>query len=334
VNLSLVNTDWYIKQLKHQAPYGTPKVKISLSDEVIERLQPMQWEPQKITIPIPHDLPQYFGTIDTATMNRGSISFTMPASLHYGNVNAVRVQDIMVKEIIQQNVWQRPIYFATTCGPDSRIGVDEYLRMVGLTYRLVPQKRPADRRSMYLDAPLMAKNLLESPGTPDKEYKTGFLFRGLDNKNVFYDENENRLMINYRAAYYYLASYYLTDAGDKAMCIKTLDRMEEVMPREVHAINYQLDFNITMLYSDAGATGKFEERLPSIESSALAGINQNPNDINAFRILSEIYERTKQYGKAADLLERLKTLYPNDPGLQQEISRYRALAIGKKDSVK
>jgi hypothetical protein len=334
VNLSLVNTDWYIKQLKHQAPYGTPPVKISYSDELIERLQPMQWEPQKITLPIPHDRPEGMDNVDSTILAQGSITFTMPAAVHYGNVSAVRVQDLMVKDIVQQNAWQRPIYFATTCGPDSRIGIDDYLKMEGLTYKLVPQKRSTDRRSIALDPQLMTKNLLDSPAAPDKEYRPGFLFRGLNNKDINFDENENRLMINYRAAFYYLASYYLTETNDKAMCVKILDRMDEVMPRTIHNVNYQLDFNIALLYADAGAEKQFQDRLPTIEGSAIAAIDQNSNDINAYRILIELYERTTQYAKAADLLERLKTLYPNDPGLQQEITKYRKLAETRKDTAK
>ena len=52
----------------------------------------------------------------------------MNPTLNFGNVKAIRVQDIMVKEIVESNIWERPIYFAVTCSEDSKIGLDDYLK--------------------------------------------------------------------------------------------------------------------------------------------------------------------------------------------------------------
>src|SRR5438046_10591830 len=43
VNLSLVNTNWYIKEMKNSTPYGSLKVPISYTDTQIDQLQPVQW---------------------------------------------------------------------------------------------------------------------------------------------------------------------------------------------------------------------------------------------------------------------------------------------------
>ncbi|MGA9408607.1 MAG: DUF2723 domain-containing protein, partial [Bacteroidota bacterium] len=49
VNLSLLNTPWYIAQLKNDTPFGTEKVPISIPDQQIENIQPVQWKPRQMT---------------------------------------------------------------------------------------------------------------------------------------------------------------------------------------------------------------------------------------------------------------------------------------------
>jgi hypothetical protein len=333
VNLSLVNTDWYIKQLKHEKPYGTPQVKMSLSDDDIERiarLSVMQWTTQQITLPVPPEVMAANGVTDTAVLNRKSITFSMAPTLHYGNVGAVRTQDVIVKDIIQQNAWQRPVYFASTCGEDTKIGVGEYLKLEGLAGRLVPQKRGANQISDYVDEALMRKNLFEETQGFSKTYQSGFKFRGLNDRGVFYDENQAGTVQNSRGAFMALAMYYLQNPADRSMGLKTLERMDQVMPREVVPMDYRQEFNLGLIYSAAGDTTHFSAIAESVIKSALAHIEENPNDVggyyNPYRLLIEMYDRTGQYGKAAEVLDRLQSMFPNDPGIKRELDRYKEAA--------
>ena len=52
VNLSLLNTPWYVRQLKHQASRDSAPLPISLADESIEQLGLMEWQPQSIPLPV------------------------------------------------------------------------------------------------------------------------------------------------------------------------------------------------------------------------------------------------------------------------------------------
>jgi hypothetical protein len=48
-----------------------------------------------------------------------------------------------VRDIIFANQWKRPVYFAVTCSPDSKIGLDEYLWFHGLAWRMEPESETA-----------------------------------------------------------------------------------------------------------------------------------------------------------------------------------------------
>ena len=54
--------------------------------------------------------------------------------------NYVLKNDLTIIDILSANDWERPIYFASTTGLDAYIGLEDYFRAEGMTYRLVPVK--------------------------------------------------------------------------------------------------------------------------------------------------------------------------------------------------
>ncbi len=335
VNLSLVNTEWYIKQLKHEAPYGTPPVKISLSDDIIDRISPMRWDAQKITLAVPPDTLRAYNVTDTAVLKSGAITFTMVPTLHVGDVGGIRVQDAIVREIVLNNAWKRPIYFANTCGDNTKIGLSDYIREEGYAGRLIPLKKSSNPNVHYfVDEALMERNLLAEHATVSKSYQPGYLFRGLNDKSIFFDENSERMALNSRGSFMMLATAYLYGDGDKAKCVRTLDRMEQVISRSVIRMDFRQQYEIGMMYAESGEQSKFNEIAKEVEQISLAKIDDPSNSQdevnNAYQILTDLYERTQQYSKAAELLEKLVPSYPNDPSLKQEIQKYKGLAAGQK----
>jgi len=264
VNLSLANGDWYIKQLKNETPYGTLPVKISLSDEAIDRIQPIAWKPRTLTLPVPAEVLKAYGVTDSATIKNGAISFTMPATLQYGDVGAIRIQDILVKEVVEQNAWKRPIYFANTGGEDPKIGLGNYTMTEGLASKLVPvAKNENTGGPYYINSALMRKNLFEENPSYSATYQPGFKYRGLNDSTIFYEENDEHTIHSYRAAFLMLATYYLA-TGDQSSCVATLDRLDELVSRKVLRMDYRLKYNIAMLYMQAGAKDRFNVLLPEI----------------------------------------------------------------------
>ncbi|MDD5087722.1 MAG: tetratricopeptide repeat protein, partial [bacterium] len=273
VNLSLLNTGWYIKQLKDREP----KVPISFSDSYIDRyfdqhdtqaLLPRYWPPEKQRVEL--------------ETSEGAMAWTMPATMYIPirseqdrQNNFLRVQDIMILDILRTNYDRaktpapKPIYFAVTVANSNMIGLRDYLTMEGLVFRINPHGRT------QMDPQAIRRHLLE---TFDGH------FRGIADPAVHYDDNVQKLLQNYRSAFLQLAYYYSTlSNGDRSDSkYETLDervtnfdklsnrekaltilmKMDEVIPESVRPIsNVDLSLQLGKMYSDLGRPDEFRRRL-------------------------------------------------------------------------
>ncbi len=340
VNLSLLNTDWYIRQLKYNDPYESGAVNIRLNDVQIAQIRPIAWTPQQITIPAPtdaqlqqmSDLRQELNISDSSVIQEGKISWMMNPSLNFGNVQAVRVQDLLVREIIEANNWQRPIYFAVTCADDSKIGMHDYLRMEGMAFRFVPEKR---RPGIEFIEPTILQAQLNENQSFSRDFQPGFKFRGLNDPSIFLDDTHKRMTMNYRNAFLRITLYYL-NTGQNDLVIKTLDAMEEKIPRWNIEMDFGLLYEVGTLYQRAGSIEQFNKIAKEVEVFAWEKLEKDPNDTqsyyNPYRLLIEIYESQKNYNKLIEVWQRLGSLYPNDPSVRTNIERYQQLAAGKDTS--
>jgi hypothetical protein len=135
VNLSLVNTEWYIKELKRTEP----RVAVSYSEDEINMLEPM------------------LNPFETATpykLQGADIPIVIPGR---DKQQVMRVQDKMVLNIVDANAWKKPIYFACSVSPDNFMGLDPYLQMQGMVYRLLRnpikenERMDVERTGMLID---------------------------------------------------------------------------------------------------------------------------------------------------------------------------------------
>ena len=124
VNLSLLNTDWYIKQLKDVEPRAPVTFSHSQIDMLNVELNPF-------VEPTPYELP-----------NAG-LQVVIPGRRQQ---NALRVQDKVLLNIVDSNKWRKPLYFAVTVSEDNYMGLDPYLQMQGLVYRINPKPVPEEQR--------------------------------------------------------------------------------------------------------------------------------------------------------------------------------------------
>ncbi|MEW6195315.1 MAG: DUF2723 domain-containing protein [Bacteroidota bacterium] len=327
--LSLLNTPWYVKQLKNNEPYGAKKVDISLTDEEIDKIGPMQWEPRDIYVDVPKDKIKEYNVTDTSVVRTGRLKWKMENTVTYGDVGAIRAQDIVVLDIIMQSKFERPVYFAATTSEDGRLNLDDYLQMEGMAMRFVPKKSEM-KNIEYINEPILRKQLLEEPEGYSKTYQPGFKFRSLNDKNTFFDENHERLTQNYRNAFIRLALYYLYQEKNSNKVVEALDVMEKKIPRSVIAMDYRIKHDISKIYYNAGAMDQYRSYAAEVIEAAKVALEKNPRDYtswyNPYDLLLTHYDYLKRYNEAVDLLAQLQSIIPNDETVAGLLKQYKKLA--------
>ncbi len=229
VNLSLLNTDWYIFQLRDFEP-GIP---LSLSDEAISQMTPIPWEQKTVRLPV-----------NDPDHETGHIEWTLKPT-YAGRF--LRVQDRMIVQIIRDVSWSRPIYFAVTVAPENKIGLDRYLEMQGLVYELMPH--PASS----INIERLRHNLLDV-----------YRYRNLDDPSIYFNTNIQRLMQNLRASFLQLALDGIIK-GQKEQAKAVLDTLAATIPESVIPIrNKDLYFQVAEFYAEAGDTTELRRRLTAI----------------------------------------------------------------------
>ena len=327
VNLSLVNTSWYIALMKSTPAYPEAKaVPISLSDAQVANIQPIAWEPRNVDLPVSKEAIQLYQEkmgvkLDTSVTNNGKITFLLKNTLQFGQTKALRVQDIAVYDIIMANEWKRPVYFASTCSPDAKIGLDEYMWFKGLTWKLEPRK--ASQTNYGMEPAILEANLLNEPVGFSKTPQTGFKFREIANPKVFLDENTIRIISNYRSAFRGLAAYYLNVERNSQKSMVVLDRMETLMPHKKIPYGWEYAWEMANFYNALGRTDRVKEMAAEIEPACLSLIEKGEVNMNSYynpyRALLDLYEITKEHNKSLNILRQLAVKYPTDPGLKQRI---------------
>ncbi|HLP17119.1 MAG TPA: DUF2723 domain-containing protein [Bacteroidota bacterium] len=343
VNLSLVNTSWYIEQLKNETPWGAKKVPISTPDEEIARIQPMQWEPREMELPVPASVINQYrflsdinsqGVVfpDSGKGTGGTIKFTMPYTMTFGSIKAIRVQDIVTYDIIMTNKWERPIYFAVTSTPDSKLGLEKYFRMDGLAMKMVPFKTQSDE-GLIVDS-ILSANLYNTPKVPAKTFQRGYLFRNLNNPSVYYDENVTRLVSNYRNSFLRLALHHLNETKNFQKATAALDSMESKVPSSVIPMDYRVMYDVANFYHFAGAQQKYADYTQKIERQILEmiqkGVSEPFSQYNPYYILYTVYQTKNEYDKATDVLNQIKVHYASLAGIDQWVESQKQQVAAQK----
>jgi hypothetical protein len=328
VNLSLVNTPWYIKQLKHETPYGAKKVPISTSDVEIENIQPIRFESRWMELPVGSDVIQKYNIegghsaslIDTSVAKHGVIRFYMPNTLQFGDVKAIRAQDIMVYDILMTNNWQRPIYYAMTVSDDGKIGLRDYMQLTGLAFKLVPNKTNSYWEN--LNEPMLRQHIFTDIKEASREPQYGFLWRGFQDSTTYYDEDTRRLITaNYRNMFVSYVLYCANIKNKPQEISAILDRMEQVIPQRSVPVEYRVKYDLASFYSLAGNKNRYRELLgdvvKEIKEEIRKPVTEQLSQYNPYIMLIYCYEGLDMYKEAEEVLPLIKSAYPREQGIDK-----------------
>jgi hypothetical protein len=261
INLSYLGADWYIEQMQRKA-YESDVIPFSMTRDkylagtrdicyVVDRMQGEYTElkdamdfvasddPQTKIVPGYNERVDYIPakklkiTIDSAQILKSGVVSSKYANRIVHEMkwelkgNAIYKNDMMVLDLLANNHWKRPIYFAITVSDDNYQGLEKYFRLDGLAYKILPVDftRP-DGQTGGVDAELLYENLINK-----------FKWGGIANPKVYLDENNLRMLSNFRNNFAKLAEALIAENKiDSA--VKVLDKCLEVMPPQQIPINY------------------------------------------------------------------------------------------------
>lgn len=275
VNLSLLNTDWYIDQMKAKA-YESDPLPISMThDKYVQGTrdyvpfydrQVPGYTPLKDVINfINSDAPEakvrtqggtelnYFPTkkfmlpIDKeAVIKSGAVrpedAYKIVDTLLWDlDKQYLMKADLVILDLIANNNWKRPIYFAVTVGNDSYMNLEPYFQLEGLAYRFVPIKSQGDASGQTgrVDSKIMYDNMMNK-----------FLFGGMNRTDVYLDQNNLNMAMNFRNNYSRLSEALITE-GNRDSAMKVLDYMNTMMPDKTVPYNVMMLRPIELYYTIA-----------------------------------------------------------------------------------
>ena len=190
----------------------------------------------------------------------------------YPNSRGIHKGDLTLLDLIAQNAkngWKRPIYFTATSGAERSLGLQDYMQLEGLAYRLVPIKSDGQGRQFADD--LMYSNIMNN-----------FRWNGIKEKdNFFIDEKASYVPHSMRATMYELArnytDKYLYEGKDstgtvnpmadsyKEKAIALLDKaMKEIPENKLPFNRPELKLYYAITYIDLGEKDKGAKMLAEV----------------------------------------------------------------------
>jgi len=358
-NLMLLNTDWYINQMKNRTYESAPlpvtlpvkkyydgvnnqvfivektkdPVDISTiidwvnSDNKGTKVQVSTSEildiiPSK-TIRIPVDPAK---VIASGTVKPEDADKIVPYIDIKLKGNAILKSQLIVLDILAHNNWERPVYFVTGYHDDA-LGLEEYFQLEGLAYRLVPIKSQNKNWLEYgrINTDILYENMMKK-----------FVWGGANAKDVNIDYNHVRTIIVIKARLNYARlAKALANEGKNEKALEVLDYCMNALPLEKIPYDpYMAD--IIESYFAAGGTEKALEMTKAFCDYYYSHLDyylkQKPYIINsaeyeiqtAIQYTSKVASACSVYGKPElgnEITKKLEGYYADYVKMMQPVTK-------------
>ncbi|MDP2338581.1 MAG: DUF2723 domain-containing protein [Bacteroidota bacterium] len=289
-NLSYFQTDWYIDQMKSKAYESEPLPITFTHDQYVQgkrdvvylmedpRLKGAPIELKQALDFVKDENPRtkleqadgasyipskkLFLVVDKAAVIRNKVvepedydKIVDTLKIDLSSKHYITKDELMVLDMIANNNWERPIYFAITIGRDKYMNLQDYFQLEGLAYKLVPVKTASDGINFgKVNSKVMYKNVMET-----------FKWGNMNDPKVYIDENNSRMMMNIRNTFNRLAETLVAE-GQNDKATKVLDRCVELIPHKVVPYNY-FAMMMAETYFKASQPEKGKEMINTIMTS-------------------------------------------------------------------
>ena len=266
-NLSYLQTDWYIDAMKRPY-YDSPGLPISWEyKDYMPGKNEIAWVDNKLG-PVSVDKAfAFLRSDDPRTKNREGENYLpsnqlyveTPSGEHITFRSARRYtrSEMMIMEMLSQNSmqgWKRPFYFVVTAGNDYYLGLEPYMELTGMAYR-VTTERSADGQPR-VNTEVMYDNMMHK-----------FAYGNVNMPGIYLDENTMRMCRTHRLMFTQLAEALIRE-GKREKAIEVLDYAEEMLP----GYNVSYDYtsaSMASMYLMLGETEKGNAILDKVAQNSV-----------------------------------------------------------------
>ena len=313
VNLSLLNTPWYIRQLRDQASRQSAPIPMSITDadlagisvppdqRPVGNLAPRVIPDMEAALPVDRRAfadDRVAGRVDSVP---SQMAWRLRGAPFGDGQSVLYTADLAVLDILKsvaEGGWQRPVYFASTVAESSELGLQPFFQNEGLARRVVP----LDRGITDADGAVVPEVVLDRLGR--------FQFRGLADPDVYHDENARNMADGYRVRFGSIAGR-LADQGQPQLARSLLDRLSAEVPTSVIPASFGSLLTLADAYEragdKAGALGTLREA-ETVALGQLAGARSQAAQDQAFQFVQYIqsaYVLAGDYDAASAFMGRI-----------------------------